>query len=129
MTAKDKIKTLISVDRVLSQAIGRCGNALVADKEMLQNLINTREKLEAVIFALCDELSDLAAPEEHEHDLIGLWRRTGRLEPSSSEEQKSKEVHEAAEAFKRLRRAGIVDEHGNLSEWYRDDPADQRTNA
>ena len=65
MTTKEKVKTLISVDRVLSQAIGRCGNALVADKEMLQNLINTREKLESVIFALCDELPDhIAAPEE-----------------------------------------------------------------
>ena len=65
MTTKDKIKALISIDRVISQAIGRCGNALVADKEMLQNLINTREKLESVIFALCDELPDhIAAPEE-----------------------------------------------------------------
>ena len=90
----------------------------------------TLHNVGAVIAKDLDELLlDIAAPEDDKHDLISLWRRTGRLEPSSSEEQKSKEVHEAAEAFKRLHRAGIVDENGELFEWYRDDNADQGTNA
>ena len=58
MTTKDKIKALISIDRVISQAIGHSENSPGVDEEMLQNLINTREKLEAVIFALCDELPE-----------------------------------------------------------------------
>lgn len=58
MTTKDKIKALISIDRVISQAIGHSESSPGVDKEMFNNLINTREKLEAVIFALCDELPD-----------------------------------------------------------------------
>ena len=93
-----------------------------------QNL-HLRNAVEAIAKDLGELLLDIAAPEDDKNDLIGLWRRTGRLEPSSPEEQKSKEVDEAAEAFERLHRAGIVDEHGKLSEWYRDDNADQGTNG
>ena len=72
MTTKEKIKALMAADYQLSYAIGYAAHMKEFDTNVFDSLIDARNKMAEVGFALCDELPDHIAddgkkvPEEDE---------------------------------------------------------------